>query len=79
MSPKQVKDFILWLRKERISCTSLTIGGIMLDGLVDGKALTAKPAEQPEPPKTMWERYGGELLNQPASPVDEVPDEAKVD
>lgn len=77
MTAKQVKDFILWLRKERITYSSIQIGGVTLDGVVDVKH--AKPVDKPEPRASMWDRYGEELLKQPPTPADDVPDEAKVD
>lgn len=78
MNSKAIKDLILWLRKERISYSSITIGGLTLDGVIDGKAPTAK-VEKVEPRQSAWDRNVQQILNQPASPVDDVPDEAKID
>lgn len=63
MTIKQVRELILWLRKERISYATLTAGGVMLDGVVDGKLERGRDAK-PERPQTMYERYGAELFKQ---------------
>lgn len=78
MTVKQLRDFMLWLREQRISYTHLSAGGVTLDGVVDGGLATGKP-EKPEPRKNMFQTYGEELLNKPASPVDDVPEEARQD
>lgn len=78
MSPKQARDLILWLRKERIFYTRLVAGELELDGVIDGK-LASAPPPKPEPRKTMFQQYGEEILTQPVTTVDDVPDEAKVD
>lgn len=76
MTPKQLRDFILWCREERISFTHITAGGITLDGVVDGKA-DAPPPAKPEPRPTAFQRYGGDMLTQPsAKKSDLIPDEA---
>ena len=78
MTTKQLQSFILWLRKERISYTTLSAGGVTLDGVIDLKAEqpTGKPTPV-EPRESMYERYGAELLKQPAAkPTETVPDEA---
>ena len=80
MTTKQLQSFILWLRKERISYTTLSAGGVTLDGVVDLKVETA-PADKtpPEPRLSMFEKYAGDLMRKPATPNDIVPDEAIVD
>jgi len=79
MTSKQLRDFILWCRSERISFTSITAGGITLDGVVDGKIERAKPTKA-EPRPSMFERYAQELMNQPeVHPSESVPDEARQD
>ena len=79
MTPKQLREFILWARSERISFTTISAGGITLDGVVDGKA-DAPPPPKPEPRPTAYERYGGGLLQQPnTKQKDTIPDEAIVD
>ena len=78
MTTKQLQAFILWLRRERISYTALSAGGVTLDGVIDLKAEqpTGKPTPV-EPRESMYERYGAELLKQPAAkPTETVPDEA---
>lgn len=79
MTLKQVKELVLWLRREKISYTHLSAGGITLDGVVDMKSERAMPEKAP-PRETMFERYGAELLKQPqAKPSETVPDEALLD
>ena len=77
MTLKQVQSLVLWLRKERISYTTLSAGGVTLDGVVDGKAVDdAKPRKE-EPRQTAFERYGADLLRQPtAKKSDSIPEEA---
>lgn len=77
MTTKQLREFLLWLRKERISYTHITAGGVTLDGVVDGKRIN--PPAKIEPRVSMYEAYAGELAKVPLVPTDEVPDEAKVD
>lgn len=77
VNTKQVQSFILWMRKERISCTTLHIGNVVIDGMVDGKLVT-EPAKV-EPAKSLWQQYGAALLEKPVTRVDDVPDEAKED
>lgn len=78
MTLKQLKEFVLWLRKERIAYTTLSAGGVTLDGVVDMK--TEKPMVKPELRESMYERYGSELLKQPAAkPTEQVPEEALID
>jgi hypothetical protein len=81
MTTKQLQAFILWLRREKIAYSSLSAGGVTLDGVVDMKAIEA-PADKtaPGPRETMYERYGAELMKQPAAkPTETVPDEAMID
>ena len=78
MTTKQLQAFILWLRRERISYTTLSAGGVTIDGVIDLNAEqpTGKPTPV-EPRESMYERYGAELLKQPAAkPTETVPDEA---
>lgn len=76
----EVIDLLMALRKEGIACTTVALGGVTLDGVIDLRLRTgAKPVDKPEPRTSMWDRYGEELLKQPPTPVDDVPDEAKVD
>ena len=81
MTVKQLREFMLWLRKEKIGYTTLSAGGITIDGVVDGKI--DRPVEKIEETRrpTMFERYGAELLSQPqaAKPSDVIPDEAMDD
>lgn len=82
MTEKQLQKFIQMLRKEQITWTTLTIGTLHIDGATDLKLADSRsrlPGARSEPPQTIFEKYGGELLKQPESPVDSVPDEAKLD
>lgn len=80
MTVKQVRELITWLRKERISYTTLSAGGITLDGVVDMKAVDEAKATPEEPRPTMYQKYGGALLSQPTvKKNDAVPDEAMVE
>ncbi len=80
MMLKQLQSMILWLRKERIAYTTLSAGGVTLDGVVDGKLEYPVDKSLPEARKSMYERYGAELLKQPtAKPSETVPDEALID
>lgn len=75
MTVKQLREFILWLRKERIGYTTLTAGGVTLDGVVDGKLERGREAKA-EPRKTWIEHYGDELLKASAvDPNGQMPDE----
>jgi hypothetical protein len=77
---KALKDFMLWLRRERIAYSSLSAGGVTLDGVVDMKIEIPADMAQPEARQTMFERYGAELLKAPAAkPSEGVPDEALLD
>ena len=77
MTTKQFQALVKWLRSERISYTTLSAGGITLDGVVDLKMVEQEPTKlEPDRP-SMYERYGADLLRQPsAKPSDLVPDEA---
>ncbi len=79
MTPKDLKtlqSFILWLRREKIAYSHLSAGGVTLDGVVDMK-IESRPADKAEPRETMFEKYGAELLKQPAAkPSETTPDEA---
>ena len=80
MTTKQLQAFIKWLRAEKITYTTLVAGGVTLDGVVDGKV--ERDATRPESVvrESMFERYGGELLKQPAAKASEVvPEEALID
>jgi hypothetical protein len=74
---RQLKDALLWLRKNKYACSSISIGGMVVDGLRDLSAVTAET--KPQARKTMFEEFGAALLDQPVSKTDEVPDEAKID
>lgn len=80
MTLKQVQSLVLWLRREKISYTHLSAGGVVLDGVVDGKlAEDAKPVKE-EPKPTMYQKFGGDLVRQPlAKPSEVTPDEAVID
>lgn len=80
MNIKQVQALIVMLRKERITYTTLSAGGITLDGVVDGKLERDATKPVVEPRQSMFERYGAELLKQPATKSTEiVPDEAMLE
>ena len=80
MTTKQLQAFIKWLRAERISYTTLSAGGVTLDGVVDLKAVDESKPTKPEEKQTMYQRFGGALLTQPsAKRSDAVPDEAMSD
>lgn len=79
MTTSQLQKFILWLRRERITYTTLSAGGVTLDGVVDGK-VERDETKKPEPRQSMFDRYGAELLKQPAAkPTEVVPEEALTD
>lgn len=80
MTTKQFQALVKWLRSERISYTTLSAGGITLDGVVDLKMVEQEPTK-PEPDRpSMYERYGADLLRQPSSKAsDMIPDEALSD
>ena len=78
MTTKQIREFLLWLRKERISYHTIAIGGVTLEGVVDGKHL-ASVAKKAEPKRNMYEVYGEELLKQPVPAAEQVPEEALLD
>lgn len=80
MTVKQVRELILWLRHQRIAYTTLSAGGVTLDGVTDLKAEQPTNQAKSEPRQSMYERYGEELLRQPAAkPTDAIPDEAMID
>jgi hypothetical protein len=80
MTAKQLREFILWLRKERIAYTTLSAGGVTLDGVVDLKMVSTEKPAPAQPRETMFEKYGAELMKAPAGkPSDAVPDEALVE
>jgi len=77
---KQVQSLVLWLRRERISYTTLSAGGVTLDGVIDGKLADGAPEAKPEPRQTMYARFAGELGKQPqVRPSERVPEEAMDD
>lgn len=80
MTTKQLQTLIKWLRAERISFSTISAGGITLDGVVDLKMAEFEPAK-PEPDRpSMYERYGADLLRQPSAKAsDMIPDEALSD
>lgn len=67
MTGKQLKEFLLWARSERISFTTISAGGITLDGVIDGKAEVPTDDKKPEPRQTAYQRFGGALYEQPTS------------
>jgi hypothetical protein len=77
VSPKQIKDMMTWLHKQGIRYTTITIGGMTLDGVVNTRD-AGKP-EKIEPRQSLFQQYAGPLLTQTSNPVDDVPDEAKID
>jgi hypothetical protein len=79
MTVEQIQEIILWLRKERIAYSSLSIGDLMLYGVTDLKLADSRPAPKTEAPRSAWERYGGDLLNKRQVDGSEVPDEATED
>lgn len=79
MTLKQLQAFMLWLRKEKIAYTTLSAGGVTLDGVVDAK-MERGASMKAETPLSAFERYGAELLKQPqAKPSEVVPDEAMIE
>jgi hypothetical protein len=80
MTTKQLQAFVLWLRREGITYTTLSAGGVTLDGVIDTKIERPVDKTPVEPRTSMYERYGAELLKQPAAkPSEVVPDEALLD
>ena len=77
MTVKQIRDFLTWLRKERITYHTITIGGVTLEGVVDGKH-ESKPVKV-EQPDTMWERNARALMATPPTATDDVPEETLLD
>lgn len=76
----EVIDLLLALRREGISCTTVSAGGVTLDGVIDMKATAPAKATPDAPRETMYERYGAELLRQPAAKASEtVPEEAMIE
>ncbi len=76
----EVVELLLALRREGIRCSHVTVGGVVLDGVHDTKLIAdAQPDKKPEPRKSMFEQYAGELAQMPATPVDVVPEEAMID
>jgi hypothetical protein len=72
----EVLDLLLALRREGITCTTVTCAGVTLDGVVDTKAHGDAPAAKPEPRLSMWEQQVEAIKNQPANAKDAVPEEA---
>lgn len=80
MTVKQLQAFVLWLRKERISYSHLSAGGITLDGVVDLKAVDEAKATPEEPRKSVYQKFGAGLYEQPTVKKSEaVPEEAQID
>lgn len=80
MTLKQLQSFVKWLRAERITYTSISAGGVTLDGVVDGKLEREAAKEKPEARQSAYERYGADLLKQPAAKVSErTPEEAELE
>lgn len=77
---KALKDLMTWLRREKIAYSTISAGGITLDGVVDLKQVDdAKPTKD-EPKPTMYQKFGGALLAQPTVKKGAtVPDEAMTD
>ena len=78
MTLKQIQAFILWCRKERITYHTIAIGGVTLEGVVDGKHVPTV-TKKPEPPQSLYDKYGAELLKQPVPAAEVVPEEALLD
>lgn len=77
MTTKQLRELIIMLRKEKITYTHLSAGGIVIDGVIDGKIEREATKTEPVARESMYERYGAELLKQPAAKPNElVPEEA---
>jgi hypothetical protein len=70
-----VLDLLLALRKHGIAVTSVSCGGVTLDGVVDTKLNDATPPK-PETRKSMWEERAEALARNAAEPSAEVPEEA---
>lgn len=78
MTLKQLQSFIKWLRAEKISYHSISAGGVVLEGVVDGKI--ERVEAKPEPRESLYQQYGKELLRKsPGKPSEAIPDEALVD
>lgn len=78
MTSKALRELILWLRKERISYTTLTAGPITIDGVVDGKV--ERRIDKPEPRLSMFAEYGAELLKASAvSPSASITDDERLE
>ena len=79
MTTKQLQSFILWLRKERIGYTHLSVGGVTLDGVIDGKLERAPLPKSDRRRETLYEQYGGDLLKSQTPPAAAVTDEERID
>jgi len=75
----EVIELLLALRREGITCTTVTCAGVTLDGVVDTKAHGDTPAAKPEPRLSMWEQQVEAIKNQPATPSSDVPPETHID
>lgn len=68
---RRVKDLVKFLRTERVSWQALTIGDVTIDGAQDLKLLESLPQRKPAAPeRTIYERYGGALIENPAPPAE---------
>lgn len=75
----EILDLLLALRAEGISCSTVSVGGVTLDGVVDTRLHADEPAAKAEPRKGMWEERAEALRQMPAAAKDEVPPETFVE
>lgn len=62
MKRDRVRDLLLWLRKEKIQCQTVTIGDVTLDGMVDIRLADSLPKPEPAPPRqSLFAQYGAGL------------------
>lgn len=69
----RAQEMLMWLRKNRIACDSITVGDVSLS--VHDLAIvttTDKTAEAAPPRKSIYEDFGGDALEQARSSVETV-------
>lgn len=69
---EQVKDFLLWARKQRIAITQLTVGEVTLVVNDLGMPDDVKRPEPAPSRKSIYETFGGDALEQATNGVDTV-------
>lgn len=69
----RIRDLLLWLRKERIVCTELTVGDVSLtlNDMVLARELTAPVAGKLADPtesdvRNLYAEYGGKAIDEAA-------------